>query len=206
MKYTALGLMLALAACLAACSNERSDETKQQSLDASERDTTIRLRDSGVRVAGLLLHPPAAWADLGPRAMRMAQYAYGPVAGETDSATVAVYYFGPHSGGTTIDNIERWIGQMMPPDDSDPHIAARHAAFAVNGLAVQTVELTGTYVAPVGGPMAAETIEKEDYRLVGAVVEGPQGNVYLKLTGPDSTASAMAGGFRAMLHAIQKTP
>ena len=42
------------------------------------------------------------------------------------------------------------------------------------------------------------------YRLVGVVIEGPQGSVFFKLTGPAATARAMEGDLLAMVKGARK--
>ena len=42
------------------------------------------------------------------------------------------------------------------------------------------------------------------YRLLGAIVEGPGGNLFFKLTGPEKTVTDAATPFRKMLEGIKK--
>jgi hypothetical protein len=51
---------------------------------------------------------------------------------------------------------------------------------------------------------SSKTIEKG--RLIGAVVEGPGGPWYFKLTGPDATVTAQKEAFLAMLRAVKPIP
>ena len=44
----------------------------------------------------------------------------------------------------------------------------------------------------------------EGYRLVGVVVEGTEGSVFFKLTGPEATARAIEGELLTMVKAAQK--
>jgi hypothetical protein len=41
------------------------------------------------------------------------------------------------------------------------------------------------------------------YRLIGAIVEGPGGNVFFKLTGPAKTIAAQQKNFELLLASIQ---
>jgi hypothetical protein len=74
----------------------------------------------------------------------------------------------------------------------------------VDGLAVTTVEVQGTYAASMG-PMSGATITKENFRLLGAIVEGPEGAVFFKMTGPAQTVDGARGGFDAMLKSVRKS-
>jgi hypothetical protein len=138
--------------------------------------------------------------------MRKAEYAFGPVDDDTDSATVAVYYFGQNQGGGVMDNIERWINQMSMPDGSNPGTKAVQNTFTADGMKVHTVELSGTYDAAMGGPMSGQSEAMPGYHMTAAVLEGPEGNVFFKLTGPQKTAEEMTKGFMAMLQNIKKAP
>jgi hypothetical protein len=52
-------------------------------------------------------------------------------------------------------------------------------------------------MAQSGGPKAG-------YRLLGAIVEGPDGDIFFKLTGPAKTVAAAQDEFQAMLKSIKK--
>jgi hypothetical protein len=45
---------------------------------------------------------------------------------------------------------------------------------------------------------------KPGYRLLGTIVEGPGGNLYFKLTGPEKTVAEAATPFRKLLEGIKK--
>ena len=126
--------------------------------------------------------------------MRQAQYRLAPVEGDAAEGEVNVFYFGPESGGGTEANLLRWIGQMQLPDGSDPMTAAQRRSFEADGMPAHVVSLDGTYLAggmrPMGGD---EATPRPGYRLVGVVLEGPQGSLFFKLTGPEATARAMEG-------------
>jgi hypothetical protein len=47
---------------------------------------------------------------------------------------------------------------------------------------------------------------KPFYRLLGAIVEGPGGNVFLKFTGPMKTIAANQAKFEQLLTSFQKAP
>ena len=187
----------------AACSsNQKSEQTAGKT--SAQSASNVELNGQPVTLAGITFRPPSDWRDLGPSGMRKADYSFGPVEGDKDSATVTVFYFGPNSGGGVMDNIERWIGQMSLPNGEDPHKAAVQNSFTVDGMTVHMVELAGTFNASMGGPMSGSVEALPGYKMAAAVLEGPEGNVFFKLTGPDKTADQMITGFDAMLHAIQK--
>jgi hypothetical protein len=183
-----------------------SNDSGGQSQSGQTAASNIELGGQPVTLAGIHFTPPTRWKVLGPSGMRKAEYSFGPADDDTDSATVAVYYFGPNQGGGVMDNIERWINQMSMPDGSSPGTKAVQNTLTVDGMKVHTVELNGTYNASMGGPMSGQSEAMPGYHMTAAVLEGPEGNVFFKLTGPQKTAEEMTKGFMAMLQNVKKAP
>ena len=159
----------------------------------------IALDGSPVELAGITFTPPGDWTSFRPSGMRKASYAFGPLDGDADSATATVFYFGRGSGGDIEANIQRWVGQMSPEGGSGPAIERKQ--LAVGRMKVHTVEMVGTFSA--GGMMGGPTVAKTGYFMSGAVLEGPEGNVFFKLTGPEKTAREMNKGFLAMIARVK---
>jgi hypothetical protein len=164
--------------------------------------SAVELDGTTVSVAGVTFTPPSGWTDLGPSGMRKADYALGPVEGEDDAASVAVYFFGTDQGGTVENNISRWVSQVGQASPDQPNVPVMNS-LTVGDMKITTVEVTGTYQGSMGGGMGGQTAQP-NYKLAGAVVEGPQGNVFFKLTGPKQGATAMIEGFVAMIHGLSQ--
>lgn len=156
-----------------------------------------------VSIAGITFIPASEWQDFGPSGMRAASYSYGPLEPDKDSATMAVFHFGPGQGGTIADNMQRWIKQFSLPDGRDPATAAIRYERQVAGYPAHVVTLFGIYNQSVR-PMSKEKIARENYRLVAIIVEAPGGNVFFKLTGPDYTAKIMIEAFITMINQAEK--
>lgn len=144
---------------------------------------------------GLTWSVPAGWAAQGERPLRLATYSIPMVRGDAEDAECAVFYFGPNQGGGVEDNIERWVGQFENP--STPLRTTQR----VHGLTIARVKMHGDYLAP-GGPHMESRGKKPDYLLLGAIVNGPHGTVFFKLTGPAKTVEAAAAEFERMLGTI----
>jgi hypothetical protein len=155
----------------------------------------------GESAAGLKWTAPAGWKSEGTRPMRAATYTVPPVAGDTGSAECGVYFFGAGQGGSVQANLDRWKGQIMAPGGkpADAKIAKR----TIHGLAVTTIDASGDYTG-MGGPMASSKSVQSNYRLLGAIVEGPGGNVFLKFAGPAKTIAASQAKFEQMLNSFDK--
>src|SRR4051812_38468387 len=139
--------------------------------------TTTVLAESA---AGLRWTMPAGWKSEAPRPMRAATYSVPPAPGDQAGGEVVINYFGPGQGGSVEANIERWKGQVQGPDGK-PAIAAI-AKRTVHGIAMTTIDASGSY-SGMGGPMAAAAKPVPGYRLLGAIVEGPGGAVFVKFSG-----------------------
>jgi hypothetical protein len=152
-------------------------------------------------VAGLRWTPPPGWKAEGPRPMRAATYSVPPAAGDHDNAECVVYFFGAGQGGGIDANVERWKGQFHQPGGKPVETQAHKKM--VHGMAVTTMDISGEY-SGMGGPMVAEKTTKPGYRLLGAIVEGPGGNVFLKFTGPAKTIAANQKKFEQLLDSFDK--
>ena len=140
---------------------------------------------------------PPGWKSLGPRPMRAGTYLAPPAAGDQESGELAIFYFGQGQGGDVDANIKRWTAQFETKEKP------RTQKQTVNGLAVTTIDLFGTYMASSGPMMAAKT-SKPGYRLLGDIVEGPQGAVFFKFTGPAKTIAAHQAAFQKLLKSVSK--
>jgi hypothetical protein len=150
-------------------------------------------------IAGITVTLPTTWQDVGPSGMRKAQYRLPAQGGDAEGAEVNVFYFGPASGGGVEANLQRWIGQMTA--DVQPS----RSTFTADGMNGHLVSLDGTYNAGGMRPMGGGGGEaKPGYRLVGGVLEGPEGSVFFKLTGPVGTAQAMEDDLLTMVKGARK--
>jgi hypothetical protein len=149
------------------------------------------------QVAGVKWTIPKRWTPGPEKPMRVASYVVPATEGEGESADCAVSYFGAGQGGVVDANIDRWIGQFENPVPSDKSVRE------VNGLKVTTVQINGTYLG-MGGMMTGSSPKKENYRLVGAIVEGPGGMVFFKMTGPQKTVAGAEKEFDALVGSLTK--
>lgn len=128
--------------------------------------------------------------------MRAAEYAVR----DAPDAELTVFHFGRGEGGSVDENLDRWIGQIQQPDGRSSREVAEVERTAVAGLPLTTVDVSGAYagMAGMGGGGAA----RPGWRLLGAIVEGPDGLVFFKLTGPADALESAAPAFRALVESI----
>lgn len=133
---------------------------------------------------------PASWSSRGGNATRLATYHVPAAVDATDDAEVSI----TRAGGTTDANIERWVWQF---DESGK---VTRSEKTVAGFKVTTVEVGGTYLANAMGP--AEANPKKRWAMVGAIVETPGPDYFLKLVGPKATVDAERANFLGMVDGL----
>lgn len=204
-----VGIILMLLVAIAGCGGGEQEQQAVpggNSADVHGHDHTPGEAPAGdgTTIAGVTFSVPDTWRDIGPSGMRQAQYRLAPVEDDSAEGEVNVFYFGPQSGGGVEANLTRWIGQMTLPDGGDPASSAERSTFTADGMPGHVVALNGNYKSGGGRPMGGDGEILEGYRLVGVVVEGPQGSVFFKLTGPETTARAMEGDLLTMVKEAHK--
>ena len=126
--------------------------------------------------------------------MRVAE---ASIPGPDGAALLTVFFFGAGGGGGTQANLDRWAGQIVADAGTGP---ARDS-FDVGDYSVSTIAIEGTLQPSRmgGGP----TEPAPGSKLVGAVVEGPGGPWFFKITGPASTVSAAEPALDAMMRSVK---
>lgn len=148
-------------------------------------------------VAGISWSVPERWTVHPAGGMRVTSYVIPSQGGSAEAAECAVFYFGQNQGGSVDDNINRWIGQFNNPTSD-------RASTEVSGMKVWKVEISGTYLSP-GGPMMQSQGQKVNYKMLGAIIEAPEGLVFFKFTGPAGTINAAKDEFNGMIESASKS-
>jgi hypothetical protein len=144
--------------------------------------------------AGVKWTAPSRWESKPAGGMRAATYMIPAASGDSEGAECAVF---KNIGGGVQANIDRWIGQFEKTDAKPVQKKE-----TINGFAVTTVDASGPFKG--GGPMMGQAAgTKPGYRLLGAIVETPQGEVFFKLTGLAKTVAAAQSEFQAMLKSLK---
>lgn len=188
-------IMLLLAAglvVLGACNKKQPESAAQ----APQQTPNVMAAHDANSIAGVHWTRPERWGVQPPRQMRIATYSVPAAEGDAEGGECAVFYFGSGQGGDITANIDRWVNQF---ENGKPQQSLKE----VNSLKVTLVQIAGTYLAP-GGPMMQSQGKKEDYRLLGAIVEAPEGSVFFKLTGPAKTIAASESDFNKLVGSLSK--
>ena len=151
------------------------------------------------------LEAPATWQRVQPKSgiveteFAIPSEGQGPDGGPLPPGRMTVM----GAGGSVDANIERWYGQFSQPDGGATKDKASTKKLKVAGRDVTLVDIAGTYKDSPGGPFAGgKTIDRPDYRMLAAIVEGPDGNYFLKFYGPAATVERHAEGFRKMIEGM----
>src|SRR6266404_2072893 len=87
---------------------------------------------------------PGGWLSETPSSsMRVAQYRLPAAEGDSEAASLVVYYFGPGQGGSVEANLDRWISQILQADGSSSKSKARTETMTVNGMKTTLLDVSG---------------------------------------------------------------
>jgi hypothetical protein len=145
---------------------------------------------------GVTWKTPRGWMTQITGGIRVATYIV-PGSDRGADAECAVYYFGPGKGGGVEPNVQRWIGEFSKLEKHD--LSTRETG----GIKIHVVEVKGTYASHGMQPGEAAA-SHENWTLLGAIAEGPGGDVFFKLTGPAATVGGAKKDFDAMLASMKK--
>ena len=157
--------------------------------------TGVFAETSEVKVGAFAFMTPDGWRQVTPSSpMRKAQLeiARGP-----EKAEVTFFHFGKDQGGSTAENVARWYAQF--PSSEDKRITENVQAGPVKITFAMT---EGTFSSGMpGGP----TTPMEGYGLCGAILESPEGSIFVKMTGPDAIVKTSTEAFKKMVTDAAKT-
>jgi hypothetical protein len=185
MRRTIISLCVVAVICCGCSKNSGAVQPKNTAVQSSTSSTA-----QPPTVPGALRYKvPEGWTAEKPTSdMRVAQYKLPKVEGDSEDALLVLYYFGQGQGGSAQANIDRWINQMKQPDGHPSKERAKTETLTVNGLQVNTVDVTGNYAGGMS-PDSAPANNKSIYRLRAAVIDTPKGSYFVKLTGPEKTVN-----------------
>ncbi len=102
------------------------------------------------------------------------------------------------AGGTVEQNITRWYDQFTQDDGGDTKKRGKSEKKTISGQTVHFVDVRGTFK-----DLRPGTSPQKGYRLLGAIVETDEGNIFLKLVGPERTLGDHEKAFRRMVEDLR---
>ena len=144
-----------------------------------------------IEVGGLVMPKPITWVWTAPTMQfRALQYAVPALGVNSPAAELVFSVFAGGEGGPVGANLDRWANQFRDGDAAAPSTRSERE---IAGLKVHLIESAGAYMgmgaaAPRPGCMQ-----------LGAIVEAPGRNVFMKIVGPQATVESNRAAFEAML-------
>lgn len=170
--------------------NRTAMEVREQPSQSSNIEGTT------ANIAGLTFTIAEEWQSTPPSSMmRAAQFSIPAADGDSEGGELVLFQ---GIGGSAKANIDRWAGQFTNQSTS-PELTQNE----IGSLSVYTIDVSGDYSASMGPMMSAQTVNKSNYRMIAAVVEGAGGPWHFKLTGPSATLEQWKPAFMAMLDSLK---
>ena len=153
-----------------------------------------------VDAGGLSFKAPQSWKSVPTNSpMRRAQLKVEPVPGDEYPALLVVYAF-PGGAGSVEANLTRWQGQFKDADGKPPKIESK----TVKGknTEVTRVETAGHYK-PGAIPGMAPEPERQNARMLVAIVSTARVGYFLKMVGPDKTMTSLKPSFDTLIASLE---
>lgn len=148
----------------------------------------VEFTDESVDLEGIALKVPQGWDRQKSQSAtgRFAstgkvQFSLAKAGDEAEDSTIAITHY-PGMKGKDEDNLRRWYGQFTQPDGRPTAGVTTKAEYQIGQVSVTLVDIPGTMQG--GGPMMGGGPAKENYRMLAAIINHPNGPHFFKLTGP----------------------
>lgn len=150
---------------------------------------SLYLHAESVEVAGYSFSSPSKWESSTPTSkMRKAQFKVPGTAG--NDAEVAFFHFGGGGAGGVRANVERWMSQFEEAKDRIVKTTT------IGETPVTYVQAHGTFLS--GGFVGPKT-PKPNFALLAAIIEGENGAIFIKMTGPRETVEGQVSAMKKMV-------
>ncbi len=146
---------------------------------------------------------PESWRAEPVRSnLRKAQYSLPAAEGDTEDGELVVFFFGRTDGGSVTQNLERWKSQFST-ENGDPVPAAdiQQEELAAEGMKVTLIDISGRFTP---GPGMGSLDPRDNYRMIGAVLETGEGNWFVRATGPKKTIAQHQTAVKDFLRSARK--
>jgi len=197
-------LVVFFAYCLATTALAQ-DAATADAKDAAAKAKPIKMVPLQLAGGKLPVAVPADWKA--PKAARSRiiekEFAVAPAEGDKIPGRLTMM----RSGGSLKANIERWFGQFTQPDGKSTKDVAKVTNKKINQQDATIVDISGSFKETMGGgPFSGgKTVVREDYRMLGGIVQTPVGQYFFKLYGPAKTIAAAEPGFMKMMESVGGT-
>lgn len=154
-----------------------------------------------VEMAGMKAAAPADWKEEPPaNNMRLTQFKLPKADGDADGAELVVFFFKGGGSGSADQNLERQAKKFEPAPGKDKVEVTVNKEFKVGKLPAVYQDVKGVFQSkfPPFAPNAKVT-PKPGYRQLYVLFDGPDGQYYLTLLGPEKTVEKHKAAFDGWL-------
>jgi hypothetical protein len=160
--------------------------------------TAQDVKTTELKAGSFTFKVPAPWvAKAEPRMMSAGGFT---LPGKDGAAPVEAdfYHFGAGGGGGIEPNIQRWRSQFTPDADGKaPAMEREELTFGDQKALLVTIK--GTFLS--GPAMSSTKTPMPGYAMIGAILQSTEGDVFIKITGPEAATLATKEGVKAMVKA-----
>lgn len=159
--------------------------------------------DHQLDLGGFSLTAPEEWVRKMPKS-RIVAYEFAAPAAKGDDAEGRLTIMA--AGGGVKANLERWYGQFVQSDGGSTAERAKVEEKKIAGQTVHLVDISGTYLDKASPFAPGPATERENYRMLGAVVstgKAGEGEIYVKFYGPAATIEAQSKAFHEMIEGLR---
>ena len=147
------------------------------------------LHSKEIEVAGYQFSPPENWIASTPTSkMRKAQYTVK--GSDNQNAEVAFFHFGQGGSGGVKANVDRWMQQFETAKDQNIKNTI------IGDIAVTYAQAHGTFLS---GRAFGPKTPKPNYALLAAIIQGKNGSIFIKMTGPKKTVEGQVSNLKKMI-------
>jgi hypothetical protein len=167
--------------------------------------TAARAEEKGTvtEIDGLKSTTPATWkAKENPGQFRVYQFTLPKEKGDQYDGDLIVFFFNKGQGGTVESNITRWKGMITPPEGKKIDDVSKIEEIKIGSAKAIIFDATGTYLIKAR-PMDTTGEKRENYRLIAAQLDTPNGPYFIRATGPAKTMEAHKKGFDEWLKGMK---
>ena len=111
--------------------------------------------------------------------------------GKKGGPLLKFYHFGKGQGGGVRANLDRWKGQFQ----GETKVTPEEKIYGEQKVTIVT--MTGTYL--VGPPFGGNKVATPDHMLLGAIIPHPDGDVFLKMTAPETELKKVKADFEKLI-------
>jgi hypothetical protein len=159
-------------------------ETSMDRFRYSTKPSEESAEASAGAVAGLVYDTPEGWTEKPGSMMRDINFTFGPN-GEGECYVARL----PGAGGGLAANVNRWRGQMAAAPLTEEEVAALPTR-PLFGQPARFVSVDGSFSPGMGSDQTFP-----DYRLMGLILAGEAGAVFVKMTGPKALVEQNSAAF-----------